>query len=73
MFWPLQLERMYLSSIKTKLAETSWKQGLKCAQHVSIQASDILMMKHSAGLHNYNKYSCWKLIENRNIQLIMFW
>ena len=70
-FNPRQLEWMYLR-IKIKLAGTPWKQGLKCAQHVSIQASDILMMKHAAGINNYiyNKYSACT-IKNRNIQLIV--
>ena len=72
-FNPRQLEWMYLR-IKIKLAGTPWKQGLKCAQHVSIQASDILMMKHAAGINNYiyNKYSACT-IKNRNIKVIVLW
>ena len=69
MFEPSSIRMNVSAYKKIKLVGTPWKQGLKCAQHVSIQASDILMMKHAAGINNYiyNKYSAC-MIKNRNIQ-----
>ena len=65
MFEPSSI-RMNVSAYK----KLSWSGHLENkAWNVSIQASDILMMKHAAGINNYiyNKYSAC-IIKNRNIQ-----